>query len=333
MKRFIFFLSFLSVLFFAWQTQAETDKLAVREADPVSLRENISVSSNYIRLGDFFANVPLDKADTKVAYAPKPGRRASFDARWLYRIARAYGLQWRPLSADLRTVVNRESAIIEKDEIRDAITRALSRYDLPSNPEVELSNKNLRVHVPSDLMAEVQVNDVSYSRRTNRFAAMLSIGEKGMNPVQQIRVTGEVHSMLEIPTLAHRLSKGDVISQNDITWIKVRADQTQRDIVIDAQDIIGMTPKRLLHAERPIRARDVQRPVVVPKGSVVTIILQMPGMTLTSKGKAMENGSDGETIRVINTKTKRTIDAIVLSSSTVTVVPLTAKHAQLALNQ
>lgn len=333
MKRFVFYLSLLSVLFLATQTLAQEDTLAIGDAGPVSLRENISVSGNYIRLQDFFTNVAIDKADTKVAYAPKPGRRSTFDARWLYRIARAYGLQWRPLSADLRATVNRDSMIIEKDEIRDAIATALNGYDLPANPQIDLSNKHLRIHVPTDIMAEVTVEDVSYNRRSNRFAAMLSVGEKGMNPVQRMRVTGEVHSMLEIPTLTHRLNKGDVIAQNDITWIKVRADRTQRDIVTDAHDIIGMTPKRMLRAERPIRSGDVQRPVLVPKGSIVTIVLQQPGMTLTSKGKAMENGSDGETIRVINSKTKRTIDAIVLSSSTVTVIPMTAKSAQFALNQ
>ncbi|SCA57883.1 Flagellar basal body P-ring biosynthesis protein FlgA [Candidatus Terasakiella magnetica] len=333
MKHFIFLASLLGTLLFAPAGNATTDTLdtmATGETGPIALRENIVVSGAYIRLGDLFANAPIDKAETAVAYAPKPGRRASFDARWLYRVARAYGLKWRPLSSDLRTMVTRDSIQIQKDEIIDALMASLNDYDLPSNPHIELSNKHLRIHVPSEIMAEVSVEDVSYNRRTNRFAAMLSVGEKNMNASQRVRVTGQVHQMIEIPTLARRLSKGEVIAQNDITWVKLRADRAQRGVITELQDVVGMTPKRSLRPEQPIRTMDIQRPVIVPKGSVVTIILKKPGMTLTSKGRAMENGADGDTIRINNTKTKRTIDAIVIGSSMVTVLPILDQPAQLA---
>jgi len=337
MKRFLIIFSFFSTFLLASNAlaaQGGEDILPSGETGPVSLHENIVVSGNYIRLEDLFTNVPADKAETAIAYAPKPGRRASFDARWLYRVARAYGLKWRPLSSDLRALVTRDSITIQKDEIRDALLGALGEYDLPENPEVELSNKHLRVHVASEILAEINVDDVSYNRRTHRFAALVSVGEKGVNTSQRFRVTGQVHSMIEIPTLARRLSKGDVIANNDITWIKIRADRTNRGVITEANDMIGMTPKRHLRAEQPIRTMDIQRPVIVPKGSVVTIILKKPGMTLTSKGKAMQNGADGDTIRVLNSKTKRSIDAIVIGSSMVTVTPtLLPKPAQLALNR
>lgn len=334
MKRLTFLYSLIGLLLLSPGVFANSDDLSAGEtAGPVTLRENIVVSGNYIRLADFFTNVPADKAQTAVAYAPKPGRRSSFDARWLFRVAQGYGLQWRPLSAELRATVMRDSITIEKDEIKDAVKAALSTYNLPSNPEVELSNKRLRVHVPAEIMAEVKVEDINYNNRSNRFAAIVAIGEKDMNASQRIRVTGQVHSMIEVPTLSRRLSKGDVIEEHDIAWVRLRADRTQRDILTDAQDLIGKTPKRLLRAERPIRSRDIQRPVLIPKGDIVTIVLKKPGMTLTAKGKAMEDGSDGETIRVVNTKTSRTIDAVVISSSTVTVLPLDMRPAQLAYNQ
>ncbi len=300
---------------------------------PVTLNENIIVSDTYIRLKDLFSNVPMDKAQTAVAYSPKPGRRASFDARWLYRVAHAYGLQWRPLSADLRTLVTRDSIVIQKDEIKDALMASLLNYDIPQNPQVELSNHNLRIHVSSEMMPEVRVEDMNYNRRTHRFAAIIGIGEKDMNAIQRIRVTGQVHEMLEVPTLSRRVNKGEVIEEKDVTWLKLRADRTQRDVIMDVSQIIGMTPKRSLRPEQPLRNIDVQTPVMVPKGSIVTIILKKPGMTLTSQGRAMENGSDGETIRVANTKTSRTIDAIVVGSSMVTVLGNTSKADQLAFNQ
>ncbi len=334
MKRILYTLAFLSCYLFApasWGAADET--ITSGDMGPVSLRENIVVNGTYVRLGDFFINAPADKADTSIAYAPKPGRRASFDARWLYRVARAYGLKWRPLSADLRATVMRDSIVIHKDEVKDAILASLVSHDLPENPEIALSNKNLRIHVPTEIMPEVTVEDITFNRRSSRFAAVVSVGEKNMAAHQRIRVTGQVHKMIEVPTLARRVAKGEVIATNDITWIKRRADRTQRDVIVNMQDIVGMTPKRHLRPEQPIRSMDIQRPVLVEKGSLVTIILKKPGLTLTSQGRALQNGADGETIRITNVRTSRNIEAVVIGSSMVTVIPTGIRSAQLAYNQ
>lgn len=299
---------------------------------PVSLNAQIVVDGPYVRLNDFFTNVPVDIAETAVAYAPKPGRKAAFDANWLYRIANAYGLKWRPLSADLRALVSRDSIIVQHNEIQSAVEAALSKYDLPMNSEVELSNRSLTLHVPSNIMAEITVEDITYNARSNRFGAVISVGEKGMAPVERLRVTGTVHKMIEIPTLNRRISKGEVISPTDLSWVRQKAERTQRDVIVDLDQIVGMAPKRSLRADVPIRTRDIQEPVLAPKGEIVTIILKKPGMTLTSRGKAMEDGSDGEAIRVVNTNTNRTIEAIVVGPNIVTVLPM--GHApQLASNQ
>lgn len=318
----------------ASQAASPEDQSSLASASgPVTLRENIMVSGSYITLGDLFDNVPADKMQTSVAYAPKPGRRASFDARWLYRVARAYRLQWRPLSNDLRATVSRDSIIIDREEIAEAIMASLTQFNLPQNADLHLSNRQLRLHVSSDIMPEIRIDDVVYNERSNRFAAIVAVGEKGMNANQRVRVTGQVLEMVDVPTLAHHVARDAVITAGDITWIKQRADRIQRDAILDVESLIGMSPKRVIRPERPIRAVDIQSPTLVEKGSLVTIILKKPGMTLTAQGKALQHGADGDTIRIINNKTKRTIEAVVIGSSMVTVLPGISKTAQLAYTQ
>jgi len=333
MKRFIYFVGILSLLLVATNSVAANDTdLMSGDTGPVSLRENIVISGAYIRLQDLFTNTPADKAETAIAYSPKPGRRASFDARWLFRVARAYGLKWRPLSADLRTMVTRDSIVIHRDEIQDALMSALLEYDLPQNAKIELSNRNLRIHVPSEIMPEVSIEDVSFNRRSMRFAAVVSVGERDMNALQRVRVTGQILKMIDVPTLARRVAKGEVIAKNDIRWVQMRADRTQRDIIIDAENLIGMSPKRHLRPEKPVRAADIQLPVLVEKGKLVTIFLKKPGLMLTSQGRALQDGADGQTIRITNTNTSRTVEAVVVGSGMVTVLPTGANSAQLAFN-
>jgi len=337
MNRYIYLFAFLSIFAFAPSGLAasQEDKTIKKELDsgPVSLRGNIVVSGSYIRLNDLFTNVAIDKGDTAIAYSPKPGRKSSFDARWLYRVARAYGLKWRPLSSDLRALVIRDSILIQTSEIKDALMAALVEYDLPQNTLIELSNRNMKIHVPTETFPEITVEDISFNRRSMRFASMISIGEKGTGANKRVRVSGQIHKMIEVPTLNHRIPKGQIISKNDITWLKLRADRTQRDIIVQADNLIGMTPKRHLRPETPIRMADIQRPVVVTKGSLVTIILKTPGLSLTSQGRALQNGADGDTIRINNTNTSRTIEAVVIGSNLVTVLINSHRNAQLAYNK
>ena len=74
-------------------------------ASSVMLRTNVVVDDDVIRLGDLFTNSGK-YADTAIARSPIPGRRSVFDAEWLFRVARAFRLAWRPLSLDDRAVVD-----------------------------------------------------------------------------------------------------------------------------------------------------------------------------------------------------------------------------------
>ena len=69
---------------------------------------------------------------------------------------------------------------------------------------------------------------------------------------------------------------------------------------------------RVRRAGRPIRTRDLQDPVLVPKRSLVTILFKRPKMTLSAKGRALDDGSDGEVIRITNTQSNTVIEAVVI---------------------
>jgi flagella basal body P-ring formation protein FlgA len=69
---------------------------------------------------------------------------------------------------------------------------------------------------------------------------------------------------------------------------------------------------------------DIRSPLIVSKNSVVTMVLQTPKMQLTSKGRAMEDASMGDVVRIMNTQSKTVIEATVIGANTVQVLPATA---------
>ena len=283
----------------------KSDRAAAKErTEAVVLREYVEVDSKQVRLGDFFANAGK-KADAIVAYAPDPGGRAVFDANWLYRVARAFKLKWRPLSIKERTVVVRQSVVIGREEIEDAILSALIARGVSEDMSVELSNQMMRIHIASGKPATVEAEDVIFDRRTGRFTAIL-VAPAGSASAQRLRVTGYMFKNAETPVLVNQVAAGEIIRKDNIKWIKIRARRLQKDDILDANELIGKTPRRGrgIRPGTPVRKSEVRRPVLVAKGSLVTIMFRSPGMILTSQGRALENGSAGDAIRVANTRSK-----------------------------
>ena len=317
-------LSLLLALAFAFPATAGQNQQGTVEValDQVILRQNIMVDSTLVVLGDFFEGAG-DKAGIAVAYAPEPGKRAVFDANWLYRAANAYDLKWRPVSMKQQAVVKRQTVTIEREEIEDNILAVLIDKGIDPEMTVELSNRSMRLYAPASSLASIIVENVDYDPRTRRFSAYVSTPE-----AKPIRVTGRLQKMLNVPVTNRRVLRGEVIRSEDIAWLKTPSDRVQQDIVMQPDDLIGKTPKHGIRSGAPVRSSEVQRPIMVKKGSLVTMILQTPMMTLTSQGKAIDNGSDGDVIRLTNTQSNTIVQAVVSGPGRVSITP--ASH--LAMN-
>ena len=295
-------------------------------AEPVMLNERVRVSGNYVRLGEMFRHVG-DKADVVVAYAPTPGKTAVFDAQWLFNVARRYGIPWRPISLRDRVVVDRESQIIDREQIEDEIVAALMDKGLEGDFQVQLSNRMLRLYIAGGAVATVSVDDLTHDPRTGRFAALVTVFADGAAG-QTVRVTGRAFEIARVPVMARPIGRNQVIKRGDVAWIEIRADRVQYDTVLDADELVGKVARRAFGPGKPIRASNVGRPVVVEKGSLVTMVLKSPGMLLTARGRALENGSKGDTIRITNTSSNTALEARVIGAGKVSVDPT----ARLALN-
>ena len=279
-------------------------------AEPSMLNDSVMVRGSYVRLGDLFSNAGAH-ADAVVAYAPAPGKRAVFDANWLYRVAYRYKLPWRPLSLQDRAVVRRVSQVITREDIENRILAELRRRGYTSDVRVVLGNSALRLHIAGDKPATMAVEDFTYDRRSKRFTGVV-VAPAGDPAAPRVRVTGRIYEIAEIPVLARGIVANKVIGKGDIRWIKVRADRVQRGIVHDAKNLVGMVPRRSLRSGTPIRVADVRRPVMVTKGSITIIVLRVPGMLLTATGRAQEDGSKGDAIRVSNTRNNTVLEAVVV---------------------
>lgn len=312
-------MSLLTVTLVALSAPASAAEPAM--ADEVTVRDHVIVDADVVRLGDLFANVG-PYANKAVAYAPEPGHRAVFDINWLYRVAQAYKLNWRPVHRRVSVTVTRDAQVIGREEIADHILAALVDKGADPHLLVDISNRSLRLFVPAGSAAMVGIEDIRFDRRTGRFTAIVAAPADDPN-AKRVRVTGQAHKMVEVPVLTRRLIRGEVIGKGDVTYVAMRADRVQTDVIMNAEDLIGKTARRgALRDGQPIRAADVRRPLLVRKGTLVTMFMRVPNMTLTSKGRALEDGSDGDTIRVSNAQSNTIVETVVTGAQRVSVVPV-----------
>ena len=308
MKPFVFLLSFTLLLSAPAMAASVTGKTVVdRELEFVTLNNHITIQDGVIRLGEVFQGVG-EYADRVIAYAPRPGSRAVFDARWLKRVASAFKLNWRPDSSAQRIVVERDSLVITKSEIETLLFERLVAEGGDASSRVSLANRSFRLHLPVGEEYLLGIDQISFDSTTGRFSAVLAWGNA---KDERRRVTGRMERMTEVPVLAKRIMGGTLIEESDLKWVELPQARLARNAITDASHLIGMAAKRTISAGKPVTSNDISRPKDIAKGQLVMMVLSTPSMRLTTKGKALESGATGDTIRISNSQTSTVIEGVI----------------------
>lgn len=295
---------------------------------PITLRKMVNVAGDVVYLSDLFMNVPSSMADRVVAYAPEPGRQATYGAQWLYRIAQYFRLDWKPQTLRTQSVVTRESNVIDRKQIEETIMMYLVDQGVDPEMDAELANRNIRLFLPTTEIPDIAIDDMRYDEKTRRFT--VTITAPANSPLaQQFRLTGRVYQMTDVPVLVRTVSSNEVISSADVAWQRMRSDRLSNQTALELEDLIGKTPRRRLQPGKPVRLSEITAPIVVPRKSMVTIIFQHPFMTLTAKGRALDGGAVGDVIRITNVQSNTIVDAEVIGSGQAIV----RSNELLAMNQ
>lgn len=274
-----------------------------------TLRANVIVTGPAIRLGDLFTDAG-ELAKIEIAPSPALGAKVVLDAAWLAARANEQKLDWQPKSRYDQTVVERASQAIPSEAVVAELTHELANR-LPAGPsELALDTTDLHLFVPAGTTPAITIDALTYDPRSGRLSAYVAASAADI-ATERVRVTGRVHRILDLPVLSRPVAPGEAITAHDVETIALRADRLSQTFVSDAAELIGKTPKRSIRPGDPVRPSDLQTPVVIRKGELVTIVLQDAALFLTVQGKALEDGAQGQAIHVSNTRSGKLLDATV----------------------
>ncbi len=220
----------------------------------------------------------------------------------------------QPVAAQVQ-VASTSSAtrFIGEREISRRIADMVKQRNGGKPVEIFFHGMGNELEVPASTAA-FRVEDFSFDSRSGRFYGTVA------STTTSIKVSGRAQAVESIPVLKNRIAAGQVISRNDVEWLQVPTNRYGAGFIDRFDDLIGQTPRRALGAGVPIRAADIGKPEAIAKNSLVTMVVQAPGLTITTTGRAMESGSIGDVVQVMNPQSKRTIQATVTGTNLVQVI-------------
>jgi flagella basal body P-ring formation protein FlgA len=317
------------LVLFAPVVPAGAQSLEAASSGAPTLRASATVTGDIVRIGDLVENAGA-VADVPIFRAPDLGQTGSVPVASVIEAVRGHhilGLDSRGLS---EVAVTRAARAITPKDIEARILLVLAgKYGLPdsSNLAVVFDNDVRPFVVEASATNELAVVHLTYEPRTTRFDVTFELPGSVVARRLLLRFTGSLSETFEAVVPTHELTQGQVIKASDVAVERRPKANFTPATLTTIEQAQGLSTKHALRAGQLIRQADVAKPELVGRGETVTMMFQVPGITVTILGKAVEPGALGDAISVLNVQSKRTIQATVIGPGRVSVGAPTARLA------
>src|SRR5262249_27275582 len=253
---------------------------------------------------------------------PDPGTTGTLQVGQLINTLRAHqviGVNTR----DLREIsVTRQARSLDAGDIEQAVARALERRNgLGDAANISLTFDRAPTDLRLDAANTGTLNPVAarYEPRTTRFDVTFEISNESGAPATKLRYTGTAIETVEAAVLARGAERGEVLKSSDVMTERRPKAEVGAD-VLTRERAVGMQARRQIRAGQALKGADVSKPDLVQRDQGVTLIYETAGIYLTVLGKALEAGTEGDVVNVMNLQSKRTVSGVVVGRGRVPIV-------------
>lgn len=300
--------------------------------EPPTLRSHVTVEGGLVTLGDLFDNAGA-AAGTAVFRAPDPGETGTVSARRIAEAARRHGLDWSEPAAVASVSVTRASTRVPLVAIERAIAEAVRRRlgaGADTIIEIALEPRARPLDLAVQAGTAIAVARLDFNTDGGELAAEIVPRDAAAGPVRAV-YRGRATEMVEIPVLRGDVARGDEIRTSDVVMRRVARRTLPRDALSDTAALAGMAARRTLRAGDAVREGDVEAPRLVQRNGTVVLVYRSPTLTLTTLGRSLDDGAEGEPVRVLNLRSRRIVEATVAGRNRAVVpAPAALRTAALA---
>ncbi|MBR0811821.1 MULTISPECIES: flagellar basal body P-ring formation chaperone FlgA [Bradyrhizobium] len=285
-----------------------------------TLRASVTVTSDVVRVGDLIDNAG-SAALIPVYRSPDLGTTGTLTTAQVLSVLRAKQVIG-VMTGDVREVqVTRLARTLASKDIEAAVGAALERrfgLGAAANITVTFDRGVAEMRLDASNTGALQPVATRYDARSGRFDIAFEIANDNNPAPTKLRFAGTAIETVEVAVLTRDIDRADLLKSSDISLERrPKAEVTGEPASRDRS--IGMQLRRPMRAGMPIRIADIVKPDFVVRDQAVTIIYQVPGVYLTTRGKAIESGAEGDSVSVINLQSKRTLTGVVTGRGQVTI--------------
>lgn len=174
-------------------------------------------------------------------------------------------------------------------------------------PHVDLRFKSIALPQPFKVPAgrlEHQVIPAKPGVIGSRRVTLLSRVDGRTVSNQSIRI--ELEALARVAVANATLRRGTMLGADNVSLRYQDISRLEKPI-FSLDEIVGKRLKRSVRLGEPLERHRVEFPPVVKRGDRVVIRAQSAGLLLTAAGEARQDGRSGETIRVRNSSSQKTI--------------------------
>ena len=285
------------------------------------LRANVMVESDIVRVGDMVENAGTS-AQIAVYRAPDLGTTGSLPTAQVIAALQAHkviGVDTRDIKA---VSVTRLARTIESKEIETRVARTLEhRKGLGDAANLSLAFdrevQDLRLEASNS--GAMQPASVRYDPRNGRFDITFEIESEVSAARVRLRFTGVAIETAEVAVLTRNVDRNEVLKSADVVIERRPKAEIGGDAATRAQ-AVGMQMRRQIRAGQVLKLADLGKPDLVQRDDGVTLIYETTGLYLTMRGKALESGTEGDTISVLNLQSKRAVSGVIIGRGQVAIV-------------
>lgn len=315
LRSFIIAAALLAAMPGAAPAQPEQDSLA----SPV-LRANVTVSSDVVRIGDVVENAG-SAAQIAIFRAPDLGTTGSLPVAQLLTALRTHqviGVDTR----DLREVsVTRSSRTLVSKEIEQQIARVLERRNGlgdAANISVTFERDLRELQLDAAHTGDMRATIVRFDPRNGRFDITFEIpNDVTYNPTK-LRFIGTAVETIEAAVLTRAVERNEILRSSDVAVERRPKVEVGNDIASRDRSV-GMQVRKQMRAGQALKAADLGKPDLVSRDQGVMLIYEAPGLYLTGRGKALDSGTEGDVVNVVNLQSKRSVQGVVTGPGQVTI--------------
>jgi flagella basal body P-ring formation protein FlgA len=279
-----------------------------------ALRAAVTVTGDVVRIGDLVENAG-STAQIAIFRAPDLGTTGTLPVSQLMQALRVHhviGVDTR----ELREVsVTRASRTLGTKAVEAQISRALERRNGlgdAANIAITFDQGSLRdLQLDAAYRGEMRPTIVRFDPRNGRFDATFEIVNDVTAEPTRLRFIGTAVETVETAVVTRNVERNEVLRASDVVTERKPKAEVGSDGAT-RERAVGMQVRKSMRAGQAVKAADLGKPDLVSRDQSVTVIYEAPGIYLTGRGKALDSGTEGDVVSIINLQSKRTVQGIVI---------------------